>query len=303
MTDFLSIIGNVTLPVFSIVCIGAIAGEHLKLDVRTLTKAAYYIFVPAFIFKAIYGSGITFEQIKSMAGFIIVTHLVAALAAGLVAKILKRERLRIASYMIIVMSGNVGNYGIAVVGFGLGNDAVGPASFYYVVLSITSLIISVAIAGWMHGGKLESLTKIGKTPALWAAVVAVFMNYVDVNVPLAMNRVVSLLSGAMIPVMLFSLGRQLCDKDVFRFSFDTAIASSMRLLLVPVIAFFIAGPFNLGALETSVGILQSGMPTAIMATIVAQEHNISPIFITSSVILSLFCSLFTLPLIIILLSL
>lgn len=302
MTDFLSIIGNVTLPVFCIVFIGAIAGKHLKLDVRTLTKAAYYIFVPAFIFKAIYGSGITFEQIKSMAGFIIVTHLVAAAVAGLVAKILKREHLKIASYMIIAMSGNVGNYGIAVVGFGLGDDAVGLASFYYVVLSITSLIISVAIAGWMHGGKLDSLIRIGKTPALWAAALAVIMNYSGVEMPLASTRVISLLSGAMIPVMLFSLGRQLCEKDAFKFSFDTVVASSIRLLIAPAIAFFVAVPFSLGTLVNSVGILQSGMPTAIMATIVAQEHNISPSFITSSVIFSLLCSLFTLPLVIMLLA-
>ena len=44
---------NVIMPVFGIVLLGALLGGRLGLEARTLTRAAYYVFAPVFIFQAI----------------------------------------------------------------------------------------------------------------------------------------------------------------------------------------------------------------------------------------------------------
>jgi len=41
------------MPVFGIVLLGALLGGRLGLEARTLTRAAYYVFAPVFIFQAI----------------------------------------------------------------------------------------------------------------------------------------------------------------------------------------------------------------------------------------------------------
>ncbi len=53
MSELFSVFLNVILPVFGIVLIGALTGKRLELQAQTLTRSAYYIFIPAFIFQAI----------------------------------------------------------------------------------------------------------------------------------------------------------------------------------------------------------------------------------------------------------
>ena len=48
-----SIFLDVVVPVFTLVFIGYFAGPVLKLDGRTLSRTAYFIFVPALIFMII----------------------------------------------------------------------------------------------------------------------------------------------------------------------------------------------------------------------------------------------------------
>lgn len=71
---------NVIMPVFGIVMIGYLLGHRLDIQAQTLTRAAYYVFVPAFIFKAISGSSIPLDHAAKMICFIVATHLLAVLS-------------------------------------------------------------------------------------------------------------------------------------------------------------------------------------------------------------------------------
>ena len=53
---------------------------------------------------------------------------------------------------MVAVSGNVGNYGIAMIRFRLGDAALAPATLYYVALSIVIFVACVGAAGWAHGG-------------------------------------------------------------------------------------------------------------------------------------------------------
>ena len=58
----------------------------------------------------------------------------------------------IAAYIMVAVFANVGNYGIAVIQFHLGDAGLGPATMYYVIMSVTQLYIGISAAGWAHGG-------------------------------------------------------------------------------------------------------------------------------------------------------
>lgn len=139
-----------------------------------------------------------------------------------------------------------------------------------------------------------------KTPALWAMAVGLLASGNDLVLPTMMSRMIGLLAQAMIPIMLLSLGLQLLEQKHLRFSVDLLAVSGFRLLLAPLVAGLIAIPFGFGKIDYASGVLQFGMPTAVVATIIAKEHDIDPQFIVSAVLFTVLASLITLPLIMIL---
>jgi predicted permease len=301
MTDLFNVFVDVIMPVFGIVVLGYLLGGRLALQVQTLTRLAYYVFAPAFIFRAIGSSDIPLESAARMVCFIVAAHLLTALFAGGLARMLGRSRETIAAFVMIAVFGNVGNYGLAIIRFRLGDEAVAPAALYFVALSLTAFAVSVGAAGWAHGGSRGALGRMLKTPALWAAAPALLVSHGGLALPLMLSRLIGLLADAMIPVMLFALGLQLFEQKRIPMTLDIVIASTVRLLLAPALACLVALPFGLSQTAWAAGILQAAMPAAIFVAIIARENDIVPEFATSVVIYSTLASLVTLTLIMVLL--
>lgn len=297
MSELFYVFLNVILPAFAIVLLGAACGKKLELEARTLTRSAYYIFVPAFIFQAISHAEVPLSSAMKMLLFIALTHLAVVLIAGGIGRVLGRSKEMIAAFVMIASFGNVGNYGLAVIHFRLGDDAVAPSTIYFVAISILAFIICVGAAGWAHGGTRGALWKVARTPALWATVPAALVSGGDFQVPLMLDRMIGLLADAMIPVMLFALGLQLLEQGRVHWHFDVLLGCSIRLVLAPLIAWFIVRPFSLNGIESASGILQAAMPAAVLVSIIAKENDIVPDFVTSVVVVSTLLSVVSLSII------
>lgn len=296
MAELFFVFLNVILPVFGIVLLGALLGGYLELQARTLTRAAYYVFVPAFIFQSISMADVPLTSVVKMLSFILLTHLLAVLVAGGIGRLLGRSKEMIAAFIMIAAFGNVGNYGLALIRFRLGDIAVPPATIYFVAISISAFVICVGAAGWAHGGSRGAVWKVLKTPALWATVPAVMVSAGGLEVPLMLNRMVGLLADAMIPVMLFALGIQLFEQGKIHLTTDVLLGSVIRLILTPLLALLVVIPFGLNRIESAAGVLQAAMPVAILVAIIAKENNIVPEFVTSVVVVSTLASVVTLSL-------
>ncbi len=301
MSELVSVFINVIMPVFGIVMLGFILGERLQLQALTLTRAAYFVFVPAFIFDAISKVKVPLDNVLKMVLFIALTHLLAALVAGGIGRMLGRSREMIAAFVMIAAFGNVGNYGIAVIQFRLGDEALSAAIIHSVAITIVAFVICVTAAGWAKGGSKGALNGLVRTPALWAVVPALFVSHNELAVPLMLSRMIGLLAGAMIPVMLFALGVQLKEQKRMDVSLDVFVTSAVRLLLVPALALLVAIPFGLGHIDYAAGVLQAGMPTAVLVAIISREYGIVPPFVTSVVLFSTLASLVTLTLLMVVL--
>ncbi|NIQ98543.1 MAG: AEC family transporter, partial [Desulfuromonadales bacterium] len=164
MSELVSVFINVIMPVFGIVMLGFILGERLQLQALTLTRAAYFVFVPAFIFDAISKVKVPLDNVLKMVLFIALTHLLAALVAGGIGRMLGRSREMIAAFVMIAAFGNVGNYGIAVIQFRLGDEALSAAIIHSVAITIVAFVICVTAAGWAKGGSKGALNGLIRTP-------------------------------------------------------------------------------------------------------------------------------------------
>jgi predicted permease len=294
VTELLSVFLDVVAPVFAIVAIGWVVGPRLGLDAKTLSRAAYYVFVPAFTFDVIGRSRVPLASAGRMALYAVATHLAFGALAFLIARLLRRSREVTAAYVMLAVFGNVGNFGLALVAFRLGDAALAPATIYFVVILLTSFVVCVGVAAWTRGGGLSAIGSVFRTPALIVAVPAAFVSAGEVELPLVVSRTVGLLGGAMIPIMLFVLGVQLAHTRALRPTLDAGIVAALRLVGAPALAWLLAAPFGLAGLERASGILQAGMPPAILVAIIATEYDVAPGFVTAAVLLSTLLSLPTL---------
>lgn len=290
----LEIFINNVMPVFVLVLIGWFIRDRLGLDGRTLTRFAYFVLVPAFVYNVMSSARVELHLALRMIAFILLVHVAVALVGFGVGKLLRRSPEMIGAYVMIAVFGNVGNFGLPIIEFRLGSAALVPATLYFLSITMIAFVVAVAAANWHRGGGLGAAWAVFKTPALIALVPSLLINWSGVELPTFVNRSAALLAGAMIPTMLITLGVQLAAMKQIRFSADVLIASALRLIGGPVLAMLIVIPFGLTGIERASGILQAGMPAAVLASIIALEHKLLPDFVTTTVLFSTLVSLLTL---------
>ena len=288
---------NVVTPVFILVVIGYFVGPRLKIEARSLSRTAYFVFIPAFVFNIISEAKIDFGLALQMLSFILVAQIAVALLGFLVGKALRQSREITAAFVLIATFGNVGNFGLPLIVFRLGETARTYATVYFVATVFISFVICVGVASWARSGGVTAVFSVFKTPALIALIPALVFNINDVEVPIFLSRLSGLLGQAMIPVMLITLGVQMGDISKIKINFNVFAASTVRLIGGPVLALLIVPYFGLEGLERSTGILQAAMPAAVLASIIALEYKLLPEFVTTTVLFSTLYSVLTLTVI------
>jgi len=288
---------NVVTPVFILVVIGYFVGPRLKIEARSLSRTAYFVFIPAFVFNIISEAKIDSGLALQMLSFILVAQIAVALLGFLVGKALRQSREITAAFVLIATFGNVGNFGLPLIVFRLGETARTFATVYFVATVFISFVICVGVASWARSGGVTAVFSVFKTPALIALIPALVFNITDVEVPIFLSRLSGLLGQAMIPVMLITLGIQMGEIPKIKINFNVFAASTVRLIGGPVLALLIVPYFGLEGLERSTGILQAAMPAAVLASIIALEYKLLPEFVTTTVLFSTLYSVLTLTVI------
>ena len=288
---------NVVTPVFILVVIGYFVGPRLKIDARSLSRTAYFVFIPAFVFNIISEAKIDSGLALQMLSFILVAQIAVALLGFLVGKALRQSREITAAFVLIATFGNVGNFGLPLIVFRLGESARTYATVYFVATVFISFVICVGVASWARSGGVTAVFSVFKTPALIALIPALVFNITDLEVPIFLSRLSGLLGQAMIPVMLITLGVQMGEIPKIKINFNVFAASTVRLIGGPVLALLIVPYFGLEGLERSTGILQAAMPAAVLASIIALEYKLLPEFVTTTVLFSTLYSILTLTVI------
>lgn len=294
LRELASIFFNVVSPVFGLVLLGYLAANPLQLQARTLSRSAYYIFIPCFIFNVIGSAEVSGDLVARMLTFAVVSHLLIALAGFLVARALGHSGKMAAAFVILAVFGNVGNFGLPVIEFRLGPDAILPATIYFLGILTISFIVCVGAANYVSGGSWGAISAVAKTPAILALIPATFVNVYDLPVPLLISRMTGLLGDAMIPIMLLGLGVQLAGSERLQLNRDIVIISALRLIGSAAIAFALVPLFGLSGIERGAGIFQAAMPCAVLCSIIAIEYDVEPDFVTKSVLFSTIASVVTL---------
>jgi malate permease and related proteins len=300
-SQLLSIFLNVVTPVFALVLLGYLFGPRLQLQYRTLSRTAYYLLIPAFVFHVLSGVRLDLSTAGRMVVSISLIYLATGLIGWLAARLLGYGREMAVAFLMTGVFGNVGNYGLALTQFRLGVPAMESATVYMVTVNTVAFTVCVLAAGWVRRGGFGAMRNLLKTPGVVVLVPALFFPITGKVPPVMVDRISGLLGDAMIPMMLLILGLQLREAGRLEWGGATLAACGVRLIVGPVLAFVLIPLSGLGGLEASAGILQASMPAAVLTAIIAMEHDVVPTFVTSVVFATTLLSLVSLTVLMVLL--
>jgi len=290
----LSIFASDILPIFVIAGIGFLLARKLQANVKTLSHVVFYALVPCLGFRLLVTSKMTGPQVGRMALMAILVTAAMGALARIVAIPFNLKRAELSAFLLVVMFSNGGNYGLPVVLFAFGTDALSHATVYFVTSSILTYTVGVFLAAAGRRSVSQALIGITKIPAIYGIAAAMIVIAAGITVPMALMRPIGMLSDAALPTMVLVLGMQLERARVPERPSLVAVAVVLSLIAAPFVALGLAALLGLSGPARQAGVILASMPVAVVTTILALEFEISPAFVTSAVFVSTLLSPLTL---------
>src|SRR5439155_17762969 len=169
----------------------------------------FYALIPCLVVHLLVTSEITGPQFGRMALLAVMVVAAMGVIGRVVAKPLRLSRSELSAFLLVVMFSNGGNYGLPVVLFAFGNEALSHATVYFVTSSMLTYTVGVFLAAAGRRSVGRAILGITKVPAIYGVAAAFVVLATGVSVPTTVMRPIGLLSDAALPMMILVLGMQL----------------------------------------------------------------------------------------------
>ena len=290
----LSILASDILPVFAIAGAGFLLARFAGAEVRTVARVVFYSLLPCFAFRMLVSakpSGSNAIRLMLLAVAIMAAMGIVGYAVG---RGLGLDSKSLRAFMMVVMYSNGGNYGLPVVRFAFGPEALTYATVFFLTGSVSTYVSGAFFAG-SHRSKLAgALDKIWRMPSLYGVALALLVIALGLPVPDGVMRPIELLSDAALPVMILVLGMQLERAAWPARPGLVILAVTISLIAAPFVALGLAAAFGITGAARQAAVILSSMPVAVVTTILALEFELAPEFVTSAVFISTVASPLTL---------
>jgi predicted permease len=289
-----STFANNILPIILLSGAGFALGKLLEIDPRSLGRVVFYVFSPVLIFNLLIQNQLKIREAVVMIAFAFSFILMMGSVTLFLGYFLKLERPALISILITTMFANTGNYGLPLVSFAFGEQALSYAGIYFVTTTFMFYTLGVLLASLGHMNFKEAALGLFRVPTMYAVLLAVLINVWKIDIPAPIARSIELAAGGTIPVMLILLGVQLTHVEFSGNLRALQLSVSLRLLLAPLAALLFAALFGLQGFTRQGGVTQASMPSMVSATVLATEYNLDSKLVTAVVFISTLLSPLTL---------
>ena len=300
LVEFIAIMRDIILPVFVIMVIGFILQRKLTLDVQTLARLIIYYVVPAFIFVRLYEAEIQWGIFANIVLFILLLVAILYVLTMIVAKLLKLDAGKRVTFTNSVVFFNSGNYAVPV------NDLVFRGDPFAMSIQVIFLmfqnifLFSYGIFSMqsMDTGKLRAILGYFKMPVMYAMILGIGLNALDLPIPGFIWVPANYIADAMIAIALMTLGAQVAMLKLSAGLRTVYYSVGLRLLISPLIALGLIFLFGVSGITAQALLIASSMPTAVNSSVIAQEYDNHPEMAAQIVLFSTVASAFTVSLVI-----
>jgi predicted permease len=294
LSELLSVFASDLLPIFIIAGVGFGLARWLNASATTLTHVVFYALLPCFAFRLLITTVATGRQFGQMVLLAVLVMLAMAAGGVLLSLALRLSRTEASAFLLVVMFSNGGNYGLPVVSFAFGEEALSYGTVFFLTGSVLTNTVGAFLAAAGRRSLRTAAASVLRIPAIYGIAAALVVLATGVSMPTPLLRPITMLSDAALPIMILVLGMQLERARPSTRPGLVAIAVCVSLAAAPLIALGLTSLLNVSGAARQAVVVLSSMPVAVATTILALEFDASPEFVTSAVFLSTILSPLTL---------
>ncbi len=290
---FLYIAVNVILPIFIVMSLGYLLAKYYTIDLASLSKLNFYIFIPVFMFYSL----LIFKPGDKEIAMTVLFNLLLACFTFLVmvgiTRAMKFETNLAAAATLAVMIFNSANYGIPVVQLAFRGEGVAIQVITITTMNILTYTLGILISGgwseWRTGA-----VKILKLPILYSLALAMVLRGLNMDIPDFCMTPLKWVADGMAPIALLTLGAQLGHGGIsLQRPKELWITVGTRLLIGPFIAFLLITLMGFHGLLARVLFVSSAFPTAVATVLFGIEYDKEPTFAADVVFITTLLSAVT----------
>ncbi|WP_298843818.1 AEC family transporter [Clostridium sp.] len=307
MDIFIYILTKNILPLVLIIIIGFLLSKKFNLDINTLSKINFYVYVPFFIFMQIYSTKLP-KQVLKILVFVVILAIVNSIITTIISKVRRYDEGFKNAFTNSIMFYNSGNIGIPLITliFSSGPFLINGKTPYLAVALTTQIVvlivqnISTNTIGFFNAGKgnmtwQDSVKSILQMPTIYMIPLAFILKALPFRLEnMAIWPGLVYIQNGLISFALITLGAQLSKTKLSFTNVDVYISNVTRLLGGPIIAFLILKVIGITGVTAQTLVISSAIPTAVNTALIAVERNNHADFASLAVMTSTLLSSITL---------
>jgi len=293
-TDLVATFTNNILPVLTIGAAGFLLGRVFSIDSRSLGRVVFYIFSPVLVFNLLLHNALPLGEMARTIGFCLAVFVVMCGVTLLIGRLASLDRPTMMAVLLTAVFANSGNYGLPLVSFAFGEEALAHATLYFVTTSILMNTAGVLIASLGHLNLKEAALGMFKVPTVYAVILAALLNQFQVVLPVPLERTISLAAGGAIPLMLVLLGVELARVQWSHSLRALGLGAGLRLLVAPLVGLLLAIPFGLTGAARQGTLTETAVPAAVTNAVLATEYKLDTSLVTAIIFIGTILSPLTL---------
>lgn len=301
MNIFLHILGYNILPIFLLIILGYILSKRFDLNIFTLSKLNFYIFVPAFIFVNLYSTKLAFDMIRVFfcAAILLILN---SIIGSIISKVRGYDTGMTNAFKNSVMFNNSGNIGLSLIALVFSNTPYVDTALTAQIMILMLQNITTNTLGFYNAGRVnmswkQCLSKIFSMPVIYAIPTALMLKLVPCDFTKApVWPGLEYIKDGLVPVALITLGVQLAKTSFDHGNKEVYISVFTRLIGGPVLAVLMIYIFGFSGVVAQTIMIAYSVPTAVNTALIAVECNNCEEFASQTVMMSTLFSAVTLTL-------
>ena len=286
------------LPIAIYLILGYIFKIIYQDNSKQLIEFIIYFSLPGIVFSKIYPLVLDIKILNLILMFIsfILFNLLLAYFVG---KMMKLNRILLATFMIMATFGNTSFIGFSYIEAFYGEDYIVYGLIYDLFGSFLLLVsIGMFIITW-GAGKKNNITHIFKSIFLFPPSLKFFITILvkHFEVPNFLILTSQTIGSTLVPIAMIAIGMKLELKHIFARFHIVSVAMILKMIVVPIII-LIGFHYFYGLNQTwvKVTIIEVAMPPMTMATVLAIKGGLDEKVAINSLVLGVLLSLLTITL-------
>ena len=168
--------------------------------------------------------------------------------------------------------GNLAYIGLAIIFNAYGDSGLTRAGILlgFLVPVLNFFAILALLLPQQQRTSIRGLVKhIVMNPLILASLVGILWSYFHLPMPTILDRSLNIATGMTLPLALLSIGGSFSLKKLKGDVWKAALATTMKLLVLPLIAALLMLALNISGLDFAIGLLMAGAPTAVTTYVMA----------------------------------